>query len=61
MLVSRVESVREDYLAAFESHVAGLRDLARGYGWVYHQHRTDRGPELPQMTLWLALAEGPGR
>lgn len=61
LLVSRVESVREDYLAAFESHVAGLRDLARGYGWVYHQHRTDRGPELPLMSLWLALAEGPGR
>jgi uncharacterized protein (DUF58 family) len=57
LLVSRVESVRDDYLAAFENHVAGLRAIARAYGWIYHQHRTDRGPELPLMSLWLALAE----
>jgi hypothetical protein len=44
LLVSRVENVRAEYRRVFESHVAGLRDIARAYGWGYVEHRTDRPP-----------------
>jgi uncharacterized protein (DUF58 family) len=61
ILVSRVEAVREDYRQAFDGHVAGLRDIARAYGWNYVQHRTDHGPELTLMALWLALSRAVAR
>jgi uncharacterized protein (DUF58 family) len=56
LLVSRVENVRGDYRKVFLEHVAGLRDIARAYGWGYVEHRTDKAPELALMALWLALA-----
>lgn len=61
LLVPRVEAVREDYRRAFADHVAGLRDIARAYGWNYVQHRTDHGPELTLMALWLALSRAVGK
>ncbi|MBI3505269.1 MAG: DUF58 domain-containing protein [Proteobacteria bacterium] len=56
LLVSRVENVRADYRKVFQGHVAGLRDIARAYGWGYVEHRTDRAPELALLALWLALS-----
>jgi uncharacterized protein (DUF58 family) len=60
LMVSRVENVRAEYRAVFAGHVAGLRDIARAYGWGYIEHRTDRAPELTLMALWLALAQRAG-
>lgn len=60
LLVSRVENVRAEYRRVFESHVAGLRDIARAYGWGYVEHRTDRPPETALLALWLALADRGG-
>ncbi|MBI1245392.1 MAG: DUF58 domain-containing protein [Alphaproteobacteria bacterium] len=60
LMVSRVENVRAEYRAVFAAHVAGLRDIARAYGWGYVEHRTDRAPELALMTLWLALTQPGG-
>jgi uncharacterized protein (DUF58 family) len=56
LLVSRVENVRQDYRKVFQNHVAGLRDIARAYGWGYVEHRTDRAPEMALLALWLALS-----
>jgi uncharacterized protein (DUF58 family) len=61
LLVPRVEAVRGEYRQAFEGHVAGLRDVSRAYGWNYVQHRTDHGPELALMALFLALSRAVAR
>ncbi|MGH6931698.1 MAG: DUF58 domain-containing protein [Dongiaceae bacterium] len=56
-LMSRVETVRDDYAKRFASHHQGLRDLARAVGWSCAQTRTDRAPQAALLALFLQLDE----
>ena len=60
ILISRVETVREDYAARLKAHRAGLADIGRAYGWSFLTHRTDRAPHLALLALYGALARAPG-
>src|SRR6185295_20310172 len=42
LVISRVETVRDDYARRFREHRQGLADIARGVGWTIGYHRTDR-------------------
>ncbi|MFI4947959.1 MAG: DUF58 domain-containing protein [Alphaproteobacteria bacterium] len=55
VVISRVETVREDYALAFQTHRAGLADIARSVGWTLGYHRTDRPPHLALLALHAAL------
>jgi uncharacterized protein (DUF58 family) len=44
VVVARAESLASDYGRRWQAHCDGLRDLARGLGWSYLAHRTDRSP-----------------
>jgi uncharacterized protein (DUF58 family) len=56
-LMSRVETVRDDYGARFARHNQGLRDLARAAGWSFAHTRTDRPPQSALLSLFLLLAD----
>ena len=55
-LLSRVEKVREDYIARLERQRDGLRALARAYNWTFDHHRCDRPAEGALLALYMALA-----
>jgi uncharacterized protein (DUF58 family) len=57
LLVSRVETVREDYAEKLAEHRAGLAAIARATGWSFGIHRTDRPPHTALLALYGALAE----
>ncbi|HYM01983.1 MAG TPA: DUF58 domain-containing protein [Stellaceae bacterium] len=57
LLISRVETVREDYAKRLAAHRQGLADIARGAGWSFGTHRTDRPPHTALLALYGALAE----
>ncbi len=56
-LISRVESVRQDYQSVWAAHLDGLADIARQVGWMFLSHRTDRPPENALLALYQALAK----
>lgn len=56
IVISRVETVREDYAARFRRHRDGLAAIARAVGWTLGYHRTDRAPHLALLALHAALA-----
>jgi uncharacterized protein (DUF58 family) len=56
ILVSRVETVREGYAERLARHREGLRAIARGAGWGFATHRTDRPPSSALLALYAALA-----
>jgi uncharacterized protein (DUF58 family) len=56
-LLSRTETVRDDYRQRFEVHQAGLRDLTRAVGWNFASTRTDRAPQTALLALYLQLAD----
>jgi uncharacterized protein (DUF58 family) len=55
-VVSRVESIREDYSNRFQSHRAGLAAIAGRVGWSFGFHRSDRPPHLALLALYGALS-----
>ncbi len=55
-LISRVESIRDDYTGRFRDHRAGLAAIAGRLGWTFGAHRTDRSPGLALLALYQALA-----
>lgn len=57
LLVSRVETVREEYTKRLAQHRQGLADIARATGWSFGTHRTDRPPHTALLALYGALAE----
>jgi uncharacterized protein (DUF58 family) len=57
LLISRVETVREQYWARLAQHRAGLAAIARATGWSFGMHRTDRPPHSALLALYGALAE----
>jgi uncharacterized protein (DUF58 family) len=60
ILISRVETVRDDYATRLAAHREALAGIARGYGWTFLTHRTDRPPHLALLALYSALARAHG-
>ena len=60
VLIGRVESMRDDYLQAFNRHNQGLEALAKSFGWSYAIHYTDHSPETSLLALYLVLSEKTG-
>lgn len=56
-LLSRVESVRPQYLNRLSSQREGLDTIARANDWSYSSHRTDRPPQTALLALYLALSQ----
>ncbi|HEX7969134.1 MAG TPA: DUF58 domain-containing protein [Stellaceae bacterium] len=57
LLISRVETVREDYHRRLAQQREGLAAIARSTGWSFGMHRTDRPPHTALLALYGALAE----
>lgn len=55
-LLSRVERVRQDYIARLERQRDGLRALARAFNWTFDHHRCDKPAEGALLALYMALA-----
>jgi uncharacterized protein (DUF58 family) len=55
LVISRVETVRDDYRLRFQRHRDGLAAIARTVGWSLGFHRTDRPPHLALLALHAAL------
>ncbi len=55
-LLTRVESVRGDYVARLAAQRAGLRAIARATGWTFSSHRTDQPPHAALLALFAALS-----
>jgi uncharacterized protein (DUF58 family) len=55
VVISRVESIRNDYSARFRDHRDGLAAAANALGWSFGFHRTDRPPNLALLALYTAL------
>jgi uncharacterized protein (DUF58 family) len=55
LVISRVETVRQDYRQRFQRHRDGLAAIARAVGWTIGFHRTDRPPHLALLALHAAL------
>lgn len=60
ILIGRVESIREEYVAAMQRHRQGLGDLARSVGWTCGTHLTDGAPQSALLALHAALGEPRG-
>ncbi len=56
IVVSRVESIRDDYSQRFNRHREGLAAIAAALGWTFGSHRTDRPPELALLALHGVLS-----
>jgi uncharacterized protein (DUF58 family) len=61
VLISRVETVREEYTTRLDAHRTALRNLTRGLGWTFLTHRTDRPPHTALLGLYNALADQRGK
>ncbi len=57
LLLSRVESVRDDYVRKFEAHHRGLSAIARAVGWSYARTRTDSPPQTALLALYQQLSD----
>ena len=57
LLLSRVESIRADYVRKFEDHHQGLMAIARAVGWSYARTRTDSPPQTALLALYLQLSD----
>jgi uncharacterized protein (DUF58 family) len=56
IVVSRVETIRDEYSRRFRDHRAGLAEIAARLGWTFSWHRTDRAPGLALLALYAALS-----
>jgi uncharacterized protein (DUF58 family) len=52
----RAERIREDYCRRFRAQSDAVAALARGLGWSYLIHRTDRQPVKALVALYAELA-----
>jgi len=60
ILISRVETIREEYAGRVAAHREGLAAIVRPVGWSFATHRTDRPPPTALLALFTALARMPG-
>lgn len=56
-LISRVESLRDQYSAKLADHHHGLAAMARSMGWSITRIATDRPPEIALLALLRLLTE----
>jgi uncharacterized protein (DUF58 family) len=56
VVISRVESIRDDYSDRFRRHREGLAAIAAALGWSFGSHRTDHPPHLALLALYGALS-----
>jgi uncharacterized protein (DUF58 family) len=56
IVISRVESIRDEYFVRFQRHREGLAAIAAAVGWSFGFHRTDRPPHLALLALFAALS-----
>lgn len=56
VVISRVESIRNDYSDRFHRHREGLAAIAAALGWSFGFHRTDHPPHLALLALYGALS-----
>jgi uncharacterized protein (DUF58 family) len=61
VLISRVEAVRDEYVERIAAHRDGLAQIARGFGWSFATHHTDRPPQTALLALYTAMADTPGK
>jgi uncharacterized protein (DUF58 family) len=57
LLISRVETIRDQYTDRLARHRAGLSTIARAAGWRFATHRSDKPPHTALLALYTALAE----
>jgi uncharacterized protein (DUF58 family) len=57
LLVSRVETVRTQYIDRLARHRAALGTITRATGWNFGIHRTDKPPHTALLALYTAMAE----
>jgi uncharacterized protein (DUF58 family) len=57
LVISRVETVREEYMQKLARQREGLAAIARATGWSFGTHRTDRPPHTALLALYGTLAE----
>ena len=60
-LISRVETIRDQYQSKLAAQRDGLAAIARLYGWSFATHRTDHPPHLALLALWGAMSGTPQR
>ncbi|MFO1061517.1 MAG: DUF58 domain-containing protein [Dongiaceae bacterium] len=58
-LLSRVETVRQDYQDRLARHCDGLAAIARAFGWSFATTATDRPPQSALLALYLRLSAAP--
>ena len=56
MLIGRPESLREDYIARFLAHRAGLAHMMRAAGWSFAVHHTDQPAQAALLNLYAAMS-----
>ena len=56
-LLSRVETVRDDYHQRLIRHNEGLAAIAGAVGWTFARHRTDRPPQSALLALYTAMSQ----
>ena len=57
LLLSRVDSVRKDYVRRFADHHAGLAAITRAVGWTFAATHTDRPPQTALLALYMRLSD----
>lgn len=55
-LIPRVESVRDEYNTRLRAQQEALDSIARRFGWTYVIHGTDQPPQVPLLTLYMAMS-----
>ena len=58
-LVSRVESVRDNYGKRLAEQREGLRDITRALGWGCDFHHSDQPPQAALLRLYTTLSQVP--
>ena len=57
LLVPRVERVRSAYRARLDGHCAAIAAIARGAGWSFARHHTDRPPTTALLAIMGVLGQ----
>jgi uncharacterized protein (DUF58 family) len=61
VLISRVEAVRDEYVARVAAQREGLAQIARGFGWSFAAHHTDRSPQTALLALYTTMSDIPDK
>ena len=59
VMISHVESMRNEYQAELENHRFGINEICRRFAWGFISHRTDQVPEHALSALCSQLSANP--